>query len=99
MSNTIPDTIYALSSAVGRAGIAVVRVSGPAARNALMAIADSVPAPRTAKVLELRAPSDGSIIDQAIVLWMPAPHSFTGQDTAEFHVHGGRAVAPGDVRL
>jgi len=85
------DTIYALSSAPGRAGVAVVRVSGPMAMNIVVALSGVPPEPRMAVVRELvneaRQP-----IDQAMVLWMPGPRSFTGEDVAEFHVHGGRAV-------
>lgn len=85
------DTIYALSSAPGRAGVAVVRVSGPGAMGAVVRLAGTAPEPRKAVVRELlddaRKP-----IDQAMVLWMPGPHSFTGEDVAEFQVHGGRAT-------
>jgi tRNA modification GTPase len=86
------DTIYALSSAPGRAGVAVVRVSGPLALDIVVVLTGAVPpAPRKAVVRKLldegRAP-----IDQALVLWMPGPASFTGEDVAEFHVHGGRAI-------
>jgi tRNA modification GTPase len=85
------DTIYALSSAAGRAGVAVLRVSGPGARAGIESLTQaSTPSPRRA---ELRSVArGGEIIDQALVLWFPAPASFTGEDVAEFHVHGGRAV-------
>ncbi|HUJ47606.1 MAG TPA: tRNA uridine-5-carboxymethylaminomethyl(34) synthesis GTPase MnmE, partial [Rhizomicrobium sp.] len=86
------DTIFALSSGHGRAGVAVIRVSGPQAGDALRVLtgADLPPA----RVATLRELSDGGQpIDQALVLWFPAPGSFTGEDSAEFHVHGGRAVA------
>lgn len=84
-------TIAALSSAAGRAGVAVVRVSGPKVRFVLETIAGSVPQPRVATLRILRAP-EGEPIDSALVLFFPAPHSFTGEDVAEFHIHGSRAV-------
>ena len=84
------STIYALSSAPGRAGVAVVRVSGPDAGHALMALAGPLPAPRRAVLRRLAW--QGGEIDQALVLWFAAPASFTGEDCAEFHIHGGRAV-------
>lgn len=90
MSEAYP-TIVALSSAAGRAGVAVVRVSGPSTRFVVETIAGSVPQPRMATLRSLRAP-DGEAIDSALVLFFPAPHSFTGDDVAEFHVHGSRAV-------
>jgi tRNA modification GTPase len=84
------DTIYALASAPGRAGVAVVRVSGPAAGTVLGALAGGLPLPRAATLRTLRY--RGAEIDRALVLWFPAPGSFTGEDIAEFHIHGGRAV-------
>ena len=87
----MPDTIYALSSAPGRAGVAVVRVSGPAARGVLASLCGQVPTPRRAVVRDVRDAA-GDPIDRALVLWMPGPQSSTGEDVCEFHVHGGRAV-------
>jgi tRNA modification GTPase len=84
------ETIFALASAAGRAGIAVVRVSGPAAGRTLTALVGPLPLPRAATLRILKY--GGSEIDRALVLWFPAPHSFTGEDVAEFHLHGGRAV-------
>lgn len=86
------DTIYALSSAPGRAALAVVRISGPAAAAALDAIAGSRPSPRKTTLRTLHHPLTGEPIDQALVLFFSAPASATGEDIAEFHVHGGRAV-------
>ena len=86
----MPSTIYALSSAPGRGGVAVVRISGPAAGQTLAALCGGAPPPRKAVLRRLR--HAGAEIDQALVLWFPAPASFTGEDVAEFHVHGGRAV-------
>src|SRR5437868_3858508 len=90
MAQAARDTIYALSSAPGRAAIAVVRVSGPRAGAALRALAGE-PSPRMATVRQLKD-SRGATIDQALVLWFAAPASATGEDVAEFHLHGGRAI-------
>ncbi len=89
-------TICALSTAQGRAGIAVVRISGKAALGTLEALcAGKVPAPRMAGLRALRDPSSGGILDRGLVLWFPGPASFTGEDMAELHLHGGRAVIAG----
>lgn len=85
-------TIFALSSAPGRAGIAVIRISGPAAGLVLNVMAAPMPKPRLATDRRLRHPRSGEMLDHALVLWFPAPKSFTGEDVAELHVHGGRAV-------
>ncbi len=85
-------TIFALSSAPGRAGVAVIRISGPAAGLVVDAMAAPRPVPRLAACRRLRHPYSGESLDQALVLWFPAPQSFTGEDVAELHVHGGRAV-------
>jgi tRNA modification GTPase len=84
------STIYALASAPGRAGVAVVRISGPDAGPALAALAGPLPLPRTATLRALR--HQDAVLDQALVLWFPGPGSFTGEDVAEFHIHGGLAV-------
>jgi len=87
------DTIYALSSAAGRAGVAVIRLSGPNAMAALRQIAaGEPPAPREAGLRKLKHPQTGVALDQGIVLTFPAPRSFTGEDVVELHIHGGRAV-------
>ena len=86
------DTIFALASGTGTAGVAVYRVSGPASRAALEALTGSeVPSPRQAVLRRVRD-ADGVEIDRGLVLWFPAPASFTGEDVVEFHLHGGRAV-------
>ncbi len=85
------DTIYALSSAPGRAGVAVIRVSGRRASDVAAALAGPLPEPRKAALRALNGGA-GEPIDQALVLWFAGPASFTGEDVAEFHVHGGRAV-------
>lgn len=84
-------TIVALSSGAGRAGVAVVRVSGARVRFALETIAGGLPEPRQAVLRRLRDEA-GEVIDSALVLYFPSPASFTGEDVAEFHVHGSRAV-------
>jgi len=85
------DTIFAPATAAGRAAIAVVRLSGPKTELAVRTLAGGLPAPRRASVRRLYAPN-GAELDQGLVLWFPAPRSYTGEDAAEFHVHGGRAV-------
>jgi tRNA modification GTPase len=86
------DTIFALSSGRPPAAIAVVRISGPRARMALEQMLGRVPEPRRASLARLRDPVSGEIVDEGLALWFPAPNSETGEDMAELHVHGGRAV-------
>lgn len=86
------STIYALSSAPGRAGVAVIRVSGPSARLSFERMAGRVPKPRTAAFRIIRHPATGEALDRAVVLWFEGPDSETGEDVAEFQVHGSRAV-------
>lgn len=88
-------TIFSLSSGHGRAGVAVIRLSGPGSRASLVELAGVVPPPRQASLRTLRHPATGEVLDKGLVLWMPAPRSFTGEDMAELHVHGGRAVVAG----
>src|SRR5689334_10287107 len=85
------QTIFALSSGRAPSAIAIVRVSGPEAGTALSALAAKMPTPRMATRVLLRD-ADGRPLDDAVVLWFPGPASATGEDVAEFHVHGGRAV-------
>jgi tRNA modification GTPase len=84
-------TIFALSSGRPPAAIAVVRVSGPAARSALEALC-RLPEPRRAALRRLRSPTSKAVLDDALVLWLPGPNTETGEDVAELHLHGGRAV-------
>ncbi|MEO8115823.1 MAG: tRNA uridine-5-carboxymethylaminomethyl(34) synthesis GTPase MnmE [Phenylobacterium sp.] len=86
------DTIFAPATASGRAAVAVVRLSGPRTKTALKALAGPLPKARIASLRTLKD-AGGRAIDQALVLWFPAPHSYTGQDAAELQVHGGPAVA------
>ena len=85
------QTIFALSSGRPPTAIAIVRVSGSQAGSALKSIAGRIPVPRMAARATLRG-ADQQPIDDAVVLWLPGPASATGEDVAEFHVHGGRAV-------
>ncbi len=95
MTGDVP-TIFALSSGQDRAGVAIIRLSGPRAHDALRALAPKVVAtPRMAQRASLIDPADGGALDDALVLWFPAPRSFTGEDVVELHVHGGRAVVAG----
>jgi len=86
------DTIYALSSGFGKAGIAVVRLSGNQTRACLTRLCGALPEPRMATLAALRDPETGDIIDKGLVLYFPGPQSFSGEDMGELHVHGGRAV-------
>src|ERR1700741_1209473 len=86
------DTIFALSSGRPPVAIAVIRVSGPRARTALETLAGRVPEPRRAHFARLRNGPGGDGLDQAVTLWFPGPNSETGEDVAEFQIHGGRAV-------
>lgn len=84
-------TIFALSSGAPPAAIAVVRISGPQAGEALRALAGQLPEPRRATYSELRD-AGGELLDRVLVLWLPGPATVTGEDLAELHCHGGRAV-------
>ena len=85
------DTICAQASGAGRAAIAVIRISGPATGEILRALC-GLPEARHASLRALRDPRTETALDRGLVLWFPAPASFTGEDMAELHVHGGRAV-------
>ncbi|AZN97086.1 tRNA uridine-5-carboxymethylaminomethyl(34) synthesis GTPase MnmE [Mesorhizobium sp. M9A.F.Ca.ET.002.03.1.2] len=85
------DSIVALSSGRLPAGVAVVRISGPQSRFVVETIAGSTVKNRVAAYRKLRAP-DGSVLDSGLVVFFAGPNSFTGEDIAEFHIHGGRAV-------
>jgi tRNA modification GTPase len=89
------DTIFALASGGGQAAVAVMRLSGPAAAATVMALTrQPLPPSRRASLRRLYNQSD-TLIDQALVLWMPAPGSYTGEDCVELHLHGGTAVIDG----
>lgn len=84
-------TIFAPATAAGRAAIAVLRLSGPGTRAALAALMRSVPPPRQAALRRLRD-GTGEVLDRALVLWLPGPGSYTGEDSAELHLHASPAV-------
>ena len=84
------DTIVALSSGAPPSGVAVIRLSGPRTIDVLDHLSIIIPEPRRLTLASLRL--DGQLIDTGLVAWMPAPHSFTGEDTAELQVHGSPAV-------
>lgn len=87
-----PDAIFARASGAGKAGVAVYRVSGPGTASIVSALAGKTPTPREVSLTELRDPADGSLIDRGLVILFRAPASYTGEDVAEFHLHGSRAV-------
>ncbi|NIJ15999.1 tRNA uridine-5-carboxymethylaminomethyl(34) synthesis GTPase MnmE [Sphingobium vermicomposti] len=87
------DTIFALSSGAPPAGIGIIRISGPDAGEALKALTGrALPAPRQARLAQLVDPRSGDVLDRAVTLWFPGPSTVTGEDLAELHCHGGRAV-------
>jgi len=91
--STLPSTIFALASGAGRAGVAVIRLSGPAAGRALRALTGrDLPPPRQAVRARLYGPGSDLALDDGLALWFCAPASFTGEDVVELHIHGGPAV-------
>ncbi len=88
------DTIFAPATPVGRTAITVVRISGPQSGAALTQLAGKLPPPRRATLRRLRG-REGAVLDHALVLWLPGPASYTGEDCAELHLHGGIAVWQG----
>jgi tRNA modification GTPase len=95
---TDTDTVFALATPPGRGAVAVMRVSGPRAAAAVTALTGKPPpAPRVAARRRLSDPATGDRLDDALVLWFAAPASYTGEDVAEFQLHGGRAVASGVI--
>ena len=86
------DTIFAPASGFGRAAVAVIRLSGSGTRRVLQEIAGGVPEARRMSLRRLVDPATGAVLDQALVVFFPAPHSFTGEDQAELQIHGGLAV-------
>lgn len=89
---TATDTIFALASGAGRGAIAVLRLSGAGTGAIVARLAGPLPRPRYASLRHLRDPADGDVLDEALVLWFPGPGSYTGEDSAELHLHGGPAV-------
>src|SRR5215211_5257496 len=92
------DTIFAPASGHGRAAICVVRLSGGRSRAVLEVLAGGVPAPRRLALRTLRDEA-GEALDQALVAWLPGPGSFTGEDQAELHIHGGLATRAAVLRV
>jgi len=86
-------TIYALSSGPGISGIAVIRISGPETKIVIEQMTNEpIPSPRMASLRKLNKINTNDLIDEGIIIWFPGPNSYTGEDMAEFHVHGSRAV-------
>jgi tRNA modification GTPase len=87
------DTIFAMVTPPGRSAVAICRLSGPRTREAVARLSGRVPAPRHAQLSRLMHPTSGEAIDDGLVLFFPAPRSYTGEDCAELQVHGGSAIA------
>ncbi len=86
-------TIYSLSSGPGISGIAIIRVSGPETSKILELLTNkSLPKPRVATLRKINKINSSELIDEGILLWFPAPESYTGEDMAEIQVHGSKAV-------
>ena len=85
-------TIYALSTGLGVAGIAIIRISGPDASNVIKCLTgEDIPIPRMATLKKINYINTSDLIDEGIILWFPGPESYTGEDMAEIHIHGGKA--------
>lgn len=91
-------TLFAPASGFGRAAVAVIRISGPAARGLLEALCPPVPDPRRLSLRAIRDPATGETLDRGLAVWMPGPATFTGEDMAELHLHGGLAVRTAVLR-
>ena len=89
------DTIYALASGASRAGVAVVRISGPESKAAFATLSDAQLEPRRAVRMVVKDKESGDKLDDGLAILFPAPASFTGEDIVELHIHGGRAVIAG----
>jgi tRNA modification GTPase len=93
--SSLQDTIFARASGAGQAAVAVVRVSGPCTAQVIEGLAGGLPTPRMATLRWLRSPGSAERLDRALLLWFPGPRSYTGEDAAELHLHGGSAVTAG----
>lgn len=91
MNHSFDETIFALSTGRLPSGVAVVRISGSRTRFVIETICGKLPTPRMAKLCNFRD-GEGALIDRGLALFFPTPHSFTGEDCAELHLHGGKAV-------
>ena len=86
-------TIYALSSGPGVSGVSIIRVSGPDTKKVIKKLTGKeIPSPRMATLRKINNINTSELIDEGIIIWFPGPESYTGEDMAEFHVHGGKAV-------
>ncbi len=86
-------TFYALSSGPGTSGVAIIRISGPDTKNVIKKLtSEKLPEPRVATLRKINKINTSELIDEGIILWFPGPRSYTGEDMAEFHVHGSKAV-------
>ncbi len=86
-------TIYALSSGPGTSGVSIIRVSGPDTVKVIKTLTNKeIPVPRMATLRKIYNINTSELIDEGIIIWFPGPESYTGEDMAEFHVHGGKAV-------
>ena len=86
-------TIYALSTGPGISGVAIIRVSGEETKNVIKQLTSaSLPKPRMATLRKINKFNSSELIDQGVILWFPGPESYTGEDMAEFHIHGSKAV-------
>ena len=86
-------TIYALSTGPGISGVAIIRVSGPESKVVISKLTNgSFPEPRVAILKKINKINTNELIDEGLILWFPAPQSYTGEDMAEFHVHGSRSI-------
>ncbi len=86
-------TIYALSTGPGISGIAIVRVSGEDTKKVIKLLTnEALPEPRVATLRKINKINTSELIDEGIILWFPGPESYTGEDMAEFHIHGSKAV-------
>ncbi len=86
-------TIFALSTGPGIAGVAIIRISGPEASNVIKSLTSrAIPKPRMATLRKINNINTSELIDEGIILWFPGPESYTGEDMAEIHIHGGKAV-------
>jgi tRNA modification GTPase len=100
MGDMSRDTIFALASAPGRAGIAVFRISGPRAGDVFAMLCHCAPPPpRQATRVRLHDPQNGAVMEDGLALWFPAPRSFTGEDVVELSLHGGRASVAATLEL
>ena len=86
-------TIYALSTGPGVSGVAIIRISGPQASNIIKSLTSKkIPSPRVATLRKINNINTSELIDEGIIIWFPGPHSYTGEDMAEIHIHGGKSV-------